>query len=1294
MRASTYTEKTLKSRKWPIIIAAAAAALADIFVITALGVGGFEPVYFVIPALLLALDAVFIALTAITNFRFRYSAALFAGYALLALLCAVLGVVLCRDAGSGSPLTTAAMALWLVLHIATVAVIVISSLYAAKMKGISFAAAVACTVIILLVAAFYSAFIFDRGVFGQQFGSENRTLTYSYVSQTDSYEVRGALEGNGETAVIPKEFNGKPVSAVNAALFMQEGISGVYLQADPEITVTGVEALEEYAGVYPVIYVDKKDIDVFRTSAYAAADKEESDGLFALTAGAVPCNLDKGEVYVTFKYDAAAYEQAEGKILPTWIGDDGEKFEMSAYEDEFPYVAHSDKTSAEDLYWNDVNFDGRIFSAPLDASGSAIEGQTIEGGASVQVQFEKIYKVYIGEDNDDVFETDASYKNTVVEGRTLGYRYAVPSTANELLSSIPQREGFSVSGWNYSWTETGAVSPIRTSLTSMLSEASSKNSVIVYPQWEVNEAELNVDSTLGGTSFVYGDEIVLNSNAVAPSKDFTLTYAWSNDGGVMSGETGDSLDLGVLTPAQSGSYTVTVTAAAPQITSLKSVTSQKVEVAVDKKTIDFDWELPSEYTGFEQSAVCTPAEGAAVGEDEIKYSVSYGSNYVKNAGNYTVYVAVTGESDELYRVSEASASKAFTIAPAEVSVEWGSTTAFEYNGTAQYPTAKVNGVGDDGTFDATMSGSPVNAGSYTVTASAGANYVLTNPTAQVTINKRDITVGGWQSASFTYNGTQQYPRATSLNDAVTGEESAVLASLIYSVDGGVNAGGSSVSVTLPANSNYYFTSAQSHSYNISKKQVEVTGWNASSFIYNNTPQHPVAVRVSGALADEEDLVISSITYSGEQTNVGSGYTVTPSLNMTNYSLKATSHSFAITQRGVSLEWSAEKSFTYDGTGKTITVVSASGLASGHGLEDLSITYSILSHSGATVTNAGSYTVTATLGNNNYVITNGGEASFSIAKRTATVVWNEESFTYSGSRQNPTAVRVENAIGSDNLLSSLLYNVSGGIHAGNHTVTASTSNDNYNLASATKSYTIAKKGVTLTWDESTTFTYNGSAQYPKVTSANGTVNGEDTEDLKISYSGYGTDAGEYTVTARLGNSDYTITGGATKSYTIKQKGVTLTWESKTFTYNGTAQGPKVESAGDVNVDELNISYSGYGTNAGSHTVTATLGNKNYVIEGGASCKYEITAKQVTLTWKNNGAEFTANGTPQAPEVTADDKNATVTYKYYNKEGNILLEGKPSEAGSYYVLAQATGNYSSDEVRADFTITQPESEQGAE
>ena len=60
MRASTYTEKTLKSRKWPIIIAAAAAALADIFVITALGVGGFEPVYFVIPALLLALDAAFI----------------------------------------------------------------------------------------------------------------------------------------------------------------------------------------------------------------------------------------------------------------------------------------------------------------------------------------------------------------------------------------------------------------------------------------------------------------------------------------------------------------------------------------------------------------------------------------------------------------------------------------------------------------------------------------------------------------------------------------------------------------------------------------------------------------------------------------------------------------------------------------------------------------------------------------------------------------------------------------------------------------------------------------------------------------------------------------------------------------------------------------------------------------------------------------------------------------------------------------------------------------------------------
>ena len=48
----------------------------------------------------------------------------------------------------------------------------------------------------------YSAFLFERGFFGQQFGSQQRTLMYIYNENTDSYTVNGVMEGKGDTVVI------------------------------------------------------------------------------------------------------------------------------------------------------------------------------------------------------------------------------------------------------------------------------------------------------------------------------------------------------------------------------------------------------------------------------------------------------------------------------------------------------------------------------------------------------------------------------------------------------------------------------------------------------------------------------------------------------------------------------------------------------------------------------------------------------------------------------------------------------------------------------------------------------------------------------------------------------------------------------------------------------------------------------------------------------------------------------------------------------------------------------------
>ena len=164
-------------------------------------------------------------------------------------------------------------------------------------------------------------------------------------------------------------------------------------------------------------------------------------------------------------------------------------------------------------------------------------------------------------------------------------------------------------------------------------------------------------------------------------------------------------------------------------------------------------------------------------------------------------------------------------------------------------------------------------------------------------------------------------------------------------------------------------------------------------------------------------------------------------------------------------------------------------------------------------------------------------------------------------------------------------------------------------------------------------------------------------------------------------------------------MTLIWEEeREFVYNGFAVHPIVTSAtGLVNGDALGSLKINYGVSGGiagdvgKYTVRATLHNSDYFIESGEAVEFEIVAKQVTLTWnEGDSVQYEFDGEPHAPTVTASDKRAQITYTYYTADGQQLID-KPSAPGSYYVLAQATGNYTSDRVRADFTIAADEDDE---
>jgi hypothetical protein len=262
-----------------------------------------------------------------------------------------------------------------------------------------------------------------------------------------------------------------------------------------------------------------------------------------------------------------------------------------------------------------------------------------------------------------------------------------------------------------------------------------------------------------------------------------------------------------------------------------------------------------------------------------------------------------------------------------------------------------------------------------------------------------------------------------------------------------------------------------------------------------------------------------------------------------------------------------------------------------GLSGVTVTYN---GSPSAPTSAGSYSVVASLTNDNYEAPN-ATGTLVIAKASATLSLSDLSQTYSGSPKPASASTTPTGLSGV----SLTYNGSPGAptNAGSYAVIASLTNDNYEAPNATGTLVIAKASATLSLSNLSQ-TYNGS---PKPVSASTSPIG--LTGLSVTYDGSSTaptNAGSYTVVASLTNDNYeaanaagtltiakanqTITFGAlaNKTFNDPDFAVTATSSSGLSVTFATAQGQCTVSGNSVHI-----------TGAGSCTVRASQsGSDNY------------------------------------------------------------------------------------------------------
>ncbi len=1238
---SVLYRKLHSSRAW-VCISVLLALVVDITVLTITLISGIFNEHTLVVSALTILDIALLIAVSKTNFRFTYGRV----FPIVYVCINVAAYALLLFVFSQGLFSTTALILFLGVHILSVASLILCMLDASKRGKKVKAVALGILAAFTAGSAFFVNYSVDSGVFGQ--GTGYKALYYEYDETTDGYAVTGVTSGFGTDILIPETFNDKKVVSVNAEVFSD--LENAILECGSTTTFYNVE--NAVLNTDLVIHTKKANVDHFKAAFVKDVEnaKNNKDNFALLANSVMPDDLAKDEVFVSFKYKTDQIIDTNNTLLKTWYGKKGDEFDLKAHaaehEYEVKYAAGYDPTDEAYLYNCYENNGHRALMA------LSIDKQKIEESVCVELVFEDVYEITVGETNDK----KATLKTEVLSYNNTGKRYVAKSDTYKLLHE------FNRTGFETAWEYTAQYTSKRKAFTELSDLFTSwDTNYTIYPVWTLDTPTIEKIEPSKEEGYVYGDTLQLTPTVGAHDlADVEYTYSWScPDMSVelLDQETAD-LIINKVQPQES-EYVLTITARSPSTELTAESEPMTCGVSVAKKPIDVVWDIPQGtelvYDNTDKTVSCALNPEKVVSGDEIE--TNWTDLSVRDANDYAYSVSLTGGFEDLYELQNDYTS--FTIRQRKIEVLW-ETPDFTYDGDSHEPAYTLGGenlIPEDGAT-VQVSGGAQTAGTHTMFASVSSNnYTISvGATYSYQIAPKDVTVIWDSEVDFTYDGNGHAPSASlegvysfdSLDVAVDGyqtnarDEAYTATARLY--DDGYTA------------NNYTIAQNPTQEFTIARKVIDIS-WGGTALTYNGENQAPSVWANDTCYGDIVNVVVT-----GAQKNVGYSHTATATgFDNTNYELAAVEEMpFTISPKQISVSWS-NTSLTYNGSEQRPTAT-ANGVCSGDSVN--------LTLEGGE-TNAGSGYLVQVTGqdNTNYELSGTLSASFSIAQKGITINWSNVNLTYNATAQKPTATPNGVCAGD-----TLPVNVSGeGTNAGSYTATATISDDNYYISSgSTKAFSIAKKTLSLTWSNGS-FTYNATAQKPTATIAGGVCEGD---SVIVTVSGAGTNAGSYTATASLSDeTNYAIsTSTQSKTFSIGKKSLSLTWSNDSFTYNATAQKPTASiTSGVCEGDSVIVTVSGAQTNAGTYTATASINNANYSLSSNSK-SFTIAKKTITFTF-NAGSAFDYTGSPIKMEGTysggINGDGVTVTYKYYSNGAQI--SGAPTKAGTYEVRVELSSAF---------------------
>ena len=662
------------------------------------------------------------------------------------------------------------------------------------------------------------------------------------------------------------------------------------------------------------------------------------------------------------------------------------------------------------------------------------------------------------------------------------------------------------------------------------------------------------------------------------------------------------------------------------------------------------------YTGSPIVPELTVKDGETALSKDTDYTVKYQNNL--NAGTATVTLTGKGNYSD-------SVSKTFTIKQKDVTAQrdatdiqvvvdkgtfdaptFGDVTgtlAYSYDGATSYDaivkkleTLQLGATGDiEYTYTAN--------GNYTGTITGKLHFTVVNLPAAT------ITTAPAAKTGLTFNGTEQV--LVNAGSGITG------GTLQYKLDGGsynaelpkaTNAGSYTVYYKVKGNNTTHSDSSeQSFTVTIAPKTVTAAvSVEPTSYTYTGEAIMPTTVTVK----DGTTVIPASeytVTY-GNNTNAGKATVTVKDQDGGNYVVSGTA-TFTITKAELSGVTVSLKGWTYGDTAKTPTV--SGNLGGGN------VTYQYKADNASTYTstvptNAGTYTVKATVAESANYKAATATGSFTIAPKTvanAAVTLSQTSYAYTGRAFQPSVTVKDGTTVIPASEYTVVY--TDNINVGTATVTVTDRAGGNYVVSGTATFTITKAALSGLSVSLGGWTYGDTAKTPTVSgnlgNANVTYQYKAADAADETYTNVvPTNAGTYTVKATVAESANYAAATATRNFTIVPKAISkATVENigeQEFTGRTITPTVTVKDGTVVLTDaDYSVAYAN-NIDAGTANVTIT-GKGNYT--GSTSVKFTIAQAAAPVVVDDSGATVTAPDTTK--ENVAGKLNETGKTKY-NKD----------------------------------------------